>query len=137
MEYLHDDTKNKLPTPTSNTLNKLAALISTLTDALLLTRAAISHSGTETERCDCKACATVKLRGADFAAVPTQASVANPLYSSINPHGCAHPVRTPVWTCQHSPAEPQAELCRPYEHRPHYAHNQILLISSERPQRLL
>lgn len=36
--------------------DKLRALISTLTDALLLTRTAISHSSTETERCDCKAC---------------------------------------------------------------------------------
>lgn len=69
--------------------------------------------------------------GADFTTVQTQASVANPLYSPINPHGCAHPVRTPVWACQHSPTEPWAELCWRYGHQPHYRHNQILLNSSE------
>lgn len=115
----------------------LAALISTPTDALLLTRAAISHSSTETERCDCKACGAAEFSGADFDAARTQASVANPLYSPINPHGCAHPVRTPVWACQHSSIEPRAELRGRYGHRPHYRHNQILLISSVRPQRLL
>lgn len=57
-----------------------------------------------TGRWDCKAC-SMEFSGADLAAVRTQASVANPLYSPINPHSCAHPVRTPVWACQHSPME--------------------------------
>lgn len=39
----------------------------------------------------------------------TPASVPNPLYSLINPHGCAHPVRMPVWACQHSQIEPRAD----------------------------
>ncbi len=94
-------------------------------------------SSTEPERCNCKSMRCWELRGADFSTAQTQASVANPLYSPINPHGCAHPVRTPVWACQHSQIEPWAELCGRYGHQPHYRHNQILLISSVRPQRLL
>lgn len=74
---------------------------------------------------------------ADLAAAQTQASVANPLYSPINPHGCAHPVRTPVWACQHSPMEPGTELCRQYGHQAHYRPNQILLIARVRPRSLL
>lgn len=114
----------------------LAALISTLTDSLLLASAAISHSSTETGRYDCKACGT-EFSGADLAAVQTQASVANPFYSAINPHSCAHPVRTPVWACQHSSMKPGTELCRQCGHQAHYRPNQILLISRVRPQRLL
>lgn len=116
--------------------DKLEALISTLTDSLSLARAAISHSSTQTGRYDCKACGT-EFGRADLAAAQTQASVANPLYSPINLHGCAHPVRTPVWACQHSPMEPGTELCRQYGHQAHYRPNQILLIARVRPRSLL
>lgn len=57
-----------------------------------------------TGRWDCKACG-MEFSRADLAAMRTQASIANPLYSSVNPHSCAHPVRTPVWACQRSPME--------------------------------
>lgn len=88
--------------------DKLEALISTLTDSLLLARAAISHSSTQIGRYDCKACGT-EFSGADLAAAQTQASVANPLYSPINPttvhtlsgRRCGH-VSTPRWSQEQS-----------------------------------
>lgn len=82
-----------------------------------------------------KACGT-EFSWADLAGVQTQASVANPLYSPINPNGCAHPVRTVAWRCQYSQIELGAELCRQCGHQAHYKPNLILLVSRVRPQRL-
>ena len=45
-------------------------------------------------------CMATQFSGVDLSAGQSRASVANPLYSPINPRGCAHPVGTEVWACK-------------------------------------
>lgn len=79
--------------------DKLAALISVLTEAPAGGRPAVQQGqlvipaqrGLEGGKCG-----AYGLSGADLAAARTRASAANPLYSAINPHSCAHLVRALV-----------------------------------------